>query len=108
MKKHLVKVLGWMRLHTLALATILLLAGVIGTLAAPPAPRTEKLGSKIEHLTLRDADGKNLRAANSDVTVELDFRKYFLHSSITTDDYGGALDAHVFHTIKRFLFPDTV
>src|SRR5260370_33669847 len=29
MKKHLVKVLGWMRLHTLALAIVLLLAAVL-------------------------------------------------------------------------------
>ena len=29
MKKHLVKVLGWMRLHTLALAIVLLLTAVL-------------------------------------------------------------------------------
>src|SRR5436190_6751142 len=50
-------------------ATVVLLAVVLGTPAAPPGPRTEKLGSKIEHLTLRDADGKNLRLSDAKATV---------------------------------------
>ena len=51
------------------LATFLLLAVVISSPAAPPAPRTDKLGSKIEHFALRDADGKNLRSAEAKATV---------------------------------------
>src|SRR5262249_34826264 len=50
-------------------ATLVSLAVGFAAVAAPPAPRTEKLGSKIEHLTLRGADGRDLRAADANATV---------------------------------------
>jgi AhpC/TSA family len=50
-------------------ATLVSLAVGFAILAAPPAPRTDKLGSKIEHLTLRDADGNNLPAPDAVATV---------------------------------------
>src|SRR4051794_11997793 len=50
-------------------ATLLLLTVVVGSSAAPPPPRTDKLGSKIEHLSLRDAGGKDLRPDDAKATV---------------------------------------
>src|SRR4051812_40412707 len=53
----------------LSLLALTIVTGADPAAAAPPAPTTDKLGSRIEHLPLRAADGRDPRPADARATV---------------------------------------
>ena len=57
------------RLARYLATAVLPLILVAGTAAAPPQPNTDRLGSKVEHLSLRDAGGRNIVPGDAKATV---------------------------------------